>query len=131
MLWQLLSSERSMDAAGTDDVGSSESQAVAESGTDWDEMGEAEGSLEDEQEGSPMGEGQVASTSPQGGGSSGAASSLSSSGSSQQAFQAAWRQQMKRAGLVGALVAAAYPDRIAQCTARGSGRPAITLCSGK
>jgi hypothetical protein len=45
-------------------------------------------------------------------------------------FAAACRAQLAKQGLLGALVAAAYTDRIAQLRP-GSGRPAYTLASGR
>ncbi|KAG2489315.1 hypothetical protein HYH03_012147 [Edaphochlamys debaryana] len=46
-------------------------------------------------------------------------------------FDVAWRDQMVREGLVGALVAAAYPDRIAERKDRSNTRAAFTLSSGQ
>ncbi len=45
-------------------------------------------------------------------------------------FDAAWRSQLSRPGLVGALVAAAYPDRIAERKDRSNRRAAYTLSTG-
>ncbi|KXZ49485.1 hypothetical protein GPECTOR_21g711 [Gonium pectorale] len=47
------------------------------------------------------------------------------------AFDLAWREQLLREGLVGALVAAAYPDRIAERKDRPNKRAAYTLASGQ
>lgn len=49
---------------------------------------------------------------------------------STRAFRDSWVMQMSKAGLVGALVCAAYPDRIAQCKAGAGGKPDYTLRSG-
>ncbi|GFR51285.1 hypothetical protein Agub_g13645, partial [Astrephomene gubernaculifera] len=46
-------------------------------------------------------------------------------------FETAWVSQLRREGLVGALVAAAYPDRIAERRERSNTRPAYTLASGQ
>ncbi|GIM00067.1 hypothetical protein Vretimale_5134 [Volvox reticuliferus] len=50
-----------------------------------------------------------------------------SRGLSSQSFESRWRDQLLREGLVGALVAAAYPDRIAERRQRPNSRPAFTL----
>ncbi|GIL73920.1 hypothetical protein Vretifemale_4020 [Volvox reticuliferus] len=54
-----------------------------------------------------------------------------SRGLSSQSFESRWRDQLLREGLVGALVAAAYPDRIAERRQRPNSRPAFTLSTGQ
>jgi hypothetical protein len=46
-------------------------------------------------------------------------------------FPAAWQQQLRKPGLLGALVAAAYPDRIAQLKTGGGSKPSYTLSTGR
>jgi hypothetical protein len=46
-------------------------------------------------------------------------------------FDASWQQQLRKPGLLGALVAAAYPDRIAQLKPGSGGKPSYTLSTGK
>lgn len=46
------------------------------------------------------------------------------------ALSTAWVSQLQKSGLVGALMAAAYPDRIAQLKAGSGGKPDYTLSSG-
>jgi hypothetical protein len=46
-------------------------------------------------------------------------------------FAAAWHAQLQKQGLLGALVAAAYPDRIAQAKPVSGGKPSFTLSSGE
>lgn len=45
-------------------------------------------------------------------------------------FDAAWQVQLKKPGLLGALIAAAYPDRIAQLKPGTGGKPSYTLSTG-
>ncbi|GLI61368.1 hypothetical protein VaNZ11_003732 [Volvox africanus] len=54
-----------------------------------------------------------------------------SGGVSAQSFDSRWQDQLLREGLVGALVAAAYPDRIAERSRRPNSRPAFTLSTGQ
>jgi hypothetical protein len=46
-------------------------------------------------------------------------------------FDASWQDQLRKPGLLGALVAAAYPDRIAQLKPGSGGKPSYTLSTGK
>lgn len=51
---------------------------------------------------------------------------------SREAFEKAWQEQMvAREGIVGALVAAAYPDRIAERKDRSNKRATFTLAAGR
>jgi hypothetical protein len=45
-------------------------------------------------------------------------------------FAASWQDQLRKPGLLGALVAAAYPDRIAQLKPSSGGKPSYTLSTG-
>lgn len=60
-----------------------------------------------------------------------AEASVAAASSSTDAFDAAWRRQMGKEGLAGALVALAYPDRIAQRQNRSNKRSAFVLNSGR
>jgi hypothetical protein len=54
------------------------------------------------------------------------AATAAATGGVKVSFDQQWQQQSKKAGLIGALVAMAYPDRIAQKKVKGAGRSELT-----
>ncbi|PNH08651.1 ATP-dependent RNA helicase hrpB [Tetrabaena socialis] len=128
----------SEDAAepGRDDSGEAESDTGANAGVGGGRLAaEAGADAGPGAGGSEAGEPATASTVSErrGGSPSGsvrAGASGNASGTTRPSFDSAWREQMSRDGLVGALVAAAYPDRIAECYDRSNQRPAFKLSTG-
>lgn len=118
------SAKSSSEGNATDDEDAAVAAALGEAGAEALESADAS---EDEGDAGPASTTTWSSAAPPAGPSgrgTGAASSAA-------AFDAAWREQLSREGLVGALVAAAYPDRIAERKDRSNKRAAFTLSSGK
>ena len=111
-------------ATGVSASNSTDGDSPAESAVNTlDELDEAESSMEEDEE--------------QGGGTGAAAAGSSAVGArhaaSNVSFAAVCGDQLQKQGLLGALVAAAYPDRIAQLKPGGSGgsRASYSLSSGE
>jgi hypothetical protein len=86
-----------------------------------DELDEAESSMADDDD-DMASDGRTASSS--------SSSGLKESSHADPRFAADWQGQLRKPGLLGALVAAAYPDRIAQLKPGSGGKPSYTLSTG-
>uniref|UniRef100_A0A383V6U4 ATP-dependent helicase HrpB n=1 Tax=Tetradesmus obliquus TaxID=3088 RepID=A0A383V6U4_TETOB len=100
-----------------------------------DELDEAESSMAEDDDDELQAESNdspaAAAVGGQPSGSSSSSGGLRASSHADPKFNGSWQQQLRKPGLLGALVAAAYPDRIAQLKPGSGGKPSYTLSTGR
>ncbi|GBF89428.1 ATP-dependent helicase [Raphidocelis subcapitata] len=142
MLRQLPAAASAPDAPEASADAASEAGGAASEAEGEDEEDEAEAAWSAAEEEEGRGSGGIGNGSSGGGGGGGGSGNGGGGGGSggggggvgAAEFQTAWEAQASRRGLVGALVALAYPDRVAMRRDGGSavgGKASFVMCSGR
>jgi hypothetical protein len=133
MLWQLQACTTTAIAADPTTATASIDESSNTSASTVDELDEAESSMIEDDGDDVDGDenlssvGSITSSS----GNAGKTADVRQSSHADPGFDASWQDQLRKPGLLGALVAAAYPDRIAQLKPGSGGKPSYTLSTGK